>query len=73
MELPGGTARDAAALIKRLNAEVVAGFSQPEVVERLRVQSIDPATGTPDQLAAYMKSELARYRKLIKAVGLKAE
>lgn len=57
-------------VIRRLNAEIVAGFSQPEVVERLRKQSIDPATGTPEQLAAYMKSELARYRKLIKAVGL---
>jgi tripartite-type tricarboxylate transporter receptor subunit TctC len=60
-------------VIKRLNAEIVAGFSQREVVERLRVQSIDPAVGTPDQLAAYMKSEFARYQELIKVVGLKAE
>jgi len=34
-------------VIKRLNAEIVAGFSQPEVVEWLRKQSIDPAVGTP--------------------------
>ena len=61
------------AVIKRLNAEIVAGFNQPDVVERLRKQSIDPAAGTPDQLAAYMKSEIARYHQLIKAVGLKAE
>jgi tripartite-type tricarboxylate transporter receptor subunit TctC len=60
-------------VIKRLNAEIVAGFSQPDVVERLRKQSIDPAAETPDQLAAYMKSEIARYHQLIKAVGLKAE
>jgi len=60
-------------VIKRLNAEIVAGFNQPDVVERLRKQSIDPAAGTPDQLAAYMKSEIARYHQLIKAVGLKAE
>ena len=67
---PRGTPQ---AVVKRLNAEIVAGFSQPDVVDRLRKQSIDPATGTPEQLAAYMKSELARYQKLIKAVGLKAE
>ncbi len=60
-------------VIKRLNAEIVAGFSQPEVVEWLRKQSIDPVAGTPDQLAAYMKSEIARYSKLIKAVGLTIE
>jgi len=60
-------------VIKRLNAEIVAGFSEPEFVARLRKQSIDPAVGTPDQLAAYMKSEIARYRKLIKAIGLTVE
>lgn len=60
-------------VIKRLNAEIVAGFSEPEFVARLRKQSIDPAVGTPDQLAAYMKSEIARYRKLIKAIGLAVE
>ena len=61
------------AVIKRLNAEIVAGFNQPDVVERLRKQSIDPAAGTPEQLAAHMKSEIARYSRLIKAVGLKPE
>jgi tripartite-type tricarboxylate transporter receptor subunit TctC len=60
-------------IIKRLNAEVVAGFNQPEVIERLRKQSIDSAVGAPEQLAAHMKSEFARYSKLIKDVGLKID
>ena len=60
-------------IIKRLNAEIVTGFNQPDVLERLRKQSIEPVAGTPDQLAAFMKSELARYRKLIKTVGLTVE
>ena len=59
--------------IKRINAEIVAGYNQADIVERLRKQSIDSAVGTPDQLAAYMKSEIARYHKLIKAVGLSVE
>lgn len=62
-----------AAVVKRLNAEVVAGFNQPDVLERLRKQSIDSAVGPPEQLAAFMQSELARYRKLIKAIGLTVE
>ena len=61
------------AIVKRLNAEIVAGFSQSDVLERLRKQSIESAAGTPEQLAAFMKSELTRYRKLIKTVGLTAE
>ena len=60
-------------IIRRLNAEIVAGFNQPDILERLRKQSIDPATGTPEQLAAHIKSEFARYSKLIKTVGLKVE
>ena len=57
----------------RLNAETVAVLNQPEVRERLRVQGIDPDPGTPAQLAAHIKSELARFEKLIKAIGLKSE
>ena len=60
-------------VIKRLNAAVVAGFSQPDVAERLKAQSIDAATGTPDQLAAYIKTEFVRYSGLVKAVGMKVE
>jgi len=68
--VPRGTPQH---VIKRLNAEIVAGFNQPDVVERLRKQSIEPVAGTPEHLAAHMKSELARYQKLIKAVGLTVE
>ena len=60
-------------IVKRLNGDVVAGFAQPDVLDRLRKQSIDPATGTPEQLAAHIKSEFARYSKLIKTVGLTVE
>jgi tripartite-type tricarboxylate transporter receptor subunit TctC len=67
---PRGTPQS---IIKRLNAETVAGFKEPDVLERLRKQSIDPATGTPEQLAAHIKTEFARYSKIIKAVGLTAE
>ncbi len=67
---PRGTSQH---MIRRLNAEIVAGFSEPDVLERLRKQSIDAAAGTPEQLAAHIKSELARYTKLIKAIGLTVE
>jgi tripartite-type tricarboxylate transporter receptor subunit TctC len=61
------------AIIKRLNGEVVAGFNQGDVLDRLKAQSIDSAVGTPEQLAAHIKSEFARYGKLIKTVGLKVD
>jgi tripartite-type tricarboxylate transporter receptor subunit TctC len=68
--VPKGTPQQ---VIKRLNAEIAAGFNQPDVADWLKKQSIEPVAGTPEQLAAHIKSELARYSKLIKAVGLKVE
>jgi tripartite-type tricarboxylate transporter receptor subunit TctC len=62
-----------APIVKRLNADIVAGFGEPDVQERLRKQSIDSATGAPEQLTAHMKTEFARYDKLIKAVNLKVD
>ena len=67
---PRGTSMD---LIKRLNAAVNNGFRQPDVLDRLRKQSIELAAGTPDQLGQHMKAEIARYGKLIKAIGLKVD
>ena len=62
-----------AALVKKLNAEIVAGFNAPDVLERLRKQSIELAVGAPEQMAQHIKSEFARYSKLITAIGLKVD
>jgi tripartite-type tricarboxylate transporter receptor subunit TctC len=60
-------------IIQRLNSEVAAVLSEPEVKERMKQQGIDPDPGTPAQLAAFIKSEVARFDNLIKAIGLKVE
>ena len=70
LTVPRGTPQH---VIQRLNAETVAGYSQPDVVDRLRRQSIDAIPGTPAQFAAHMRSEIARYQSLVKAVGLTPE
>lgn len=67
---PRGTPAD---IIKRLNTELVTGFNQADVLDRLRKQSIESAVGAPEQLTAHITSELARYGGLIKAVGLKLD
>jgi tripartite-type tricarboxylate transporter receptor subunit TctC len=62
-----------AAVVKKLNAEIVAGFNAPDVLERLRKQSIESAVGAPEQMAQHIRTELARYSKLIKTIGLKVD
>jgi tripartite-type tricarboxylate transporter receptor subunit TctC len=68
--VPRGTP---APIIQRLNTEVGAVLNEPEVKERMKQQGIDPDPGTPAQLAAFIKSEVARFDNLIKAIGLKPE
>ncbi len=60
-------------IVQRLNTEIVGVLNEPEVKERLKQQGIDPDPGTPAQLAAFIKSEVARFDSLIKAIGLKTE
>ena len=70
MVAPRGTVK---AVVDRLNAEIAAIIKSPEVRERLAAQGYEPEAGTPQQLGEMIKSELARYGKLVKAVGMKAE
>ena len=70
MVAPRGTP---AAIIARLNAEVVAMIQSPEARERLDAQGYEPEASSPQQLADLIKSELARYAKLVKVTGLKIE
>jgi tripartite-type tricarboxylate transporter receptor subunit TctC len=58
------------AIIDRLNAEVNVVLAQPEVRERLKRQGIDPDPGTQEQLAAQIQSEMARFKQLVKTIGL---
>jgi tripartite-type tricarboxylate transporter receptor subunit TctC len=59
-----------AAILKRLNSEVVAALRSPPVEKRLIAQGVDPEPGTPRQLDDYIKSERARMAKLLKAMDL---
>ena len=68
--VPRGTP---ALIIQRLNTEVVGLLNEPEVKERMKQQGIDPDPGTPAQLGAFIKSEVARFERLIKTIGLKVE
>ena len=60
-------------VIDRVNRELNSILTDPAFAERARKQSIDPNPTTPEQLAAHIKSELARLQGLIKATGLKVE
>jgi tripartite-type tricarboxylate transporter receptor subunit TctC len=67
---PAGTPRP---IVMRLNAEIVKVLALPEVRDRLVSQGIDPIGDTPEQFAAYIRSEIGKWAKIIKSTGVTAE
>jgi tripartite-type tricarboxylate transporter receptor subunit TctC len=61
------------AIVKRMNSELGAVLKNPDVVEKLSAQGVDPHPTSPEQFAALIRSDLAKWAKVIKAMGIKAE
>jgi tripartite-type tricarboxylate transporter receptor subunit TctC len=61
------------AVIAKINAAVTAAINDPEVSRKLIDAGAVPATGTPGELADFLKSELARWGKVIKEKNIKPE
>jgi len=61
------------AIVERLHGEIVKMLAAPEIRERLGAQGFEPVGSTPEEFAAYIKSEIAKWAKVIKTAGIKAE
>ena len=61
------------AIIRQLNAEMQKILAQPETRQKLLSLGYDPAGGTPEELAAFGRSERSKWGPLINAAGIKAE
>ena len=58
---------------QRLNKAFVDALNSPELKARLAGLMAEPMASTPDQFAAFVKRELAKYEKVVKASGAKVE
>lgn len=68
--LPAGAPRD---IITRLHAEISLVMKQPEVIERLAGAGVEAAMMSPEEFAAYIESETARYAKVVKSSGARVD
>ncbi len=66
-------AKTPAAVIAKLNAAIVAALNDPEVARKLIDVGAVPATSTPAELAEFLKSELARWGKVVRDNNIKPE
>ncbi len=64
--MPAGTSKD---IVAKLNGEVTRIMNLPEVKERLGVQGAEVMTSTPQQFASFIRSETAKWAKVVKFSG----
>ena len=67
---PAGTSQT---IIARLNAEVARAVADPALRERLAVFAFELAASTPEQLAASLRADSAKWAPIIRASGIKVE
>jgi tripartite-type tricarboxylate transporter receptor subunit TctC len=67
---PAGTP---ASVVGRLNAEMVKVLAREDVKSTLGAQGLNVAASSPEQFATHIKSEIARFTKIARAAGIKAE
>ena len=67
---PAGTARE---IVARLQVEMARILALPEVKERLAADGADAVGSRPDEFAAYIRAELAKWGKVVKTGGIKLE
>jgi tripartite-type tricarboxylate transporter receptor subunit TctC len=66
-------ARASNALTGELNANLNKILSRPDVTERFLKLGLQPAPGTPDDLAATVRTDIARWREIVRLARIKAE
>ena len=71
--LASGPAHLPAALIGRLNRAIGDVVRNPEIAERFARQGVEPVTSTPAAFAQLIKSDFARYRKLVAEAGISVQ
>jgi tripartite-type tricarboxylate transporter receptor subunit TctC len=60
-------------VIARLHAETAQALRQPDVVERLSGQGAEPVGNTPEEFAAFIRSEIDKWANLVRAANMKVE
>lgn len=60
-------------MTQRLNKAFVDALATPEIKSRMATLMAEPAPTTPEQFAAFVRSELAKYEGVVKASGAKLD
>ena len=67
---PTGTSKE---IVARMNAAAVTALAHPAVKERFSTTDLEPRSSTPDEFGTYIRREIAKWAKVIKASGIEIE
>lgn len=67
---PAGTPKE---IVARLHSEMVKALQRPEMQKQLSSQGADPVGNSPQEFAAFIKAEIAKWAAVIKLSGAKTE
>ncbi len=70
MFAPAGTPP---AVVSRINAELKRVFALPDVGDKLKTLGLEPSISTPEELGRYQAAEIAKWSKVVKDSGAKAD
>ena len=57
-------------IVTKLSAAIAEGLKSPDTAQRLAAEGSTPVGSTPDEFSAHIKSEIAKWRKLVKEAKL---
>jgi tripartite-type tricarboxylate transporter receptor subunit TctC len=70
MHAPAGTPPE---IVRRLNTELVTILKEPDILARFKQLSTDPVGNSPEEFGAFVKAELEKYARIIKAANIRLD
>ena len=67
---PAGTPRE---IVLRLNGEIARVINTPDFKQRIEIDAVEPIGGNPEQLGDYIRSELAKWARIVKTSGARVD
>ncbi len=68
--VPAGVSKD---IVNKLHTEMVKAIRQPDAKEKIASVGADTVGNTPDEFGAFIRSETAKYARIIKAANIKLD
>ena len=70
IQAPAGTPRE---VLTRIHAAAIKAVAEPKVVKVMAAEGVEPLTMTPEELAAFLRAETAKWGKVVRAAGLRPQ